>query len=47
MIFFYFQFLYLIAVNLLKLLHWRENKKNLPEILSRVKDINGNEITKV
>ena len=47
MVFYYFLLLYLIVVNLLKLLNWRENKKNLPGILSRVKDINGNEITKV
>ncbi|XP_065920842.1 dedicator of cytokinesis protein 1-like isoform X2 [Dysidea avara] len=33
-------------VNLLKLLHWKENKRNLLDILSRVKDINGDEITK-
>ena len=40
-------YIYIFLVNLLKLINWKENKKNLPEILSRVKDINGNEITKV
>lgn len=40
-------FISISIVNLLKLLNWKENRKNLFDILSRVKDINGNEITKV